>query len=275
MNNSLGSFARKLFLPFRRKPDIASLDESSEDVLNAFDDLKSVSKDISKQNSKLIRNLIGEIRNLEGDHERQSRHIARIMGKSVRELESEILRLHKEHSDEVAKLRALIEQEEKIITDQMNNSSGEIAGLSSAIGGVRDYLSKSSVTNKRYQEGYDYQILKRFVKQIGVIIDDLDNKYKSPEANHIKELEYARDDLIDLLDRNGVERFIPDVGSVCDDNMRNYVEIVEEVEDTDDPNMYGRIAKVKKAGYRYNFNEDQCRCIVPAKVSLYKNGGIQ
>jgi len=174
-------------------------------------------------------------------------------------------------------LLSLVKQQEDIIKSQLGHMAGDVSGLDASINGIREFLSKSSETMSRYQEGYDYQILKKITKRIIRIIDTVNKMSEKAEGESKAELIDVTDDLIDLLDLNGIEMFEPKEGDAFDDETRLRAELTDNVIFTDDDSKVGKIAKVVKSGYIYYFNDDNKRTISLAKVALYakkenKNG---
>jgi len=99
----------------------------------------------------------------------------------------------------------------------------------------------------------------------------MDSQVEKAKGASKKELENAREHLIDLLAGNGVEQIIPELGDVVDDAAKETVEAAGTV-DSSASAPAGTIAEVVCPGYRYTFtgDEEQSRCLQKAKVKVYR-----
>lgn len=153
---------------------------------------------------------------------------------------------------------------------QITAATASVNSISADLTGIRDFLNKSNNQNQRYQEGYDFQILKNFVRQIVRVINDLEtqkNKIENPDDREA--FEYAHDDLIELLERNSFEQITPEINTRYDHDKLKYWEVVEEKISTSSPELHGCVAEINRVGYLYLFNDSQERVIIPAQVKLY------
>lgn len=159
----------------------------------------------------------------------------------------------------------------KSLLDQIHQACGVLAGVNEGMGGMRDYLVKNNAQLQRLQEGYDFQILKNFVRQITRIISRLDSQLLTVADELTKEeLLVVKEDLVALLDRNGIQLIEPAVGTVYTHHVRKYAEVSRETVEAPTPDLVGRIERVEQVGYKYGFNDGQERIIQPAKITLYQ-----
>ncbi|MBM4152066.1 MAG: nucleotide exchange factor GrpE [Kiritimatiellaceae bacterium] len=146
----------------------------------------------------------------------------------------------------------------------------EMTRIESLVVGMRDYLSESNEQTTRLQEGYDYAVLKKFVRPVIQVIHGLESLEarlsKLPEGDEIRA---HWTELLDLLEHSGIERFDVEVGSSFSD-MRKEAEAVTQKEQTTDPDKVGKVAEVIRSGYRYVYNNDRKRLVLPAQVKLYE-----
>ena len=145
--------------------------------------------------------------------------------------------------------------------------------LDGTLNGIRDYLSTRHEQMVRLQEGYDYAVIKNFSKQIIQCVNQLDLKLKSPMSETEEaELKSVSSDLMDILERYGLERFTPEVGSSFS-RIRKIAESSSIKEYTDDDTLVGKVAEVIRPGYRYVYNHDKYHIISPAQVKIYELKG--
>ena len=157
------------------------------------------------------------------------------------------------------------EQAQKIL----ENAARQVSGIDGTIGGIRDYLAKITESTRRYEEGYDFQILKNFVRQIARAISDLDRNILKASENVKPALIEAKEDLIELLYKNGVEQIIPDI-EVAYHGMEGFAEVCPEKVSATDLGKRGKVAEVTRLGYKYTFDTGKERVIQSAMVKLYE-----
>lgn len=147
---------------------------------------------------------------------------------------------------------------------------GQITSVSGAITGIRDYLEENSNITRRFQEGYDYHILKNFVRQITRTIKNLDGFISElPDGRAKEEYVNARDDLVELLELNSIEQINPEIGS-SRERLEKEIAVVEDRVGNNAPERSGKIGEVVQTGYKFVFNEDQERILIPAQVKLFE-----
>ena len=164
---------------------------------------------------------------------------------------------------------AQVQQFQKMALSKVDDAAGTISGVNGSIGGIQDYLSENNKVLQRFQAGYDYQILKNFVKPVTRTINDLDQLLEKLSGDENDDLMNARDDLLELLERNGIQKIEPSLNTSREGKEKE-IEVLPEKEKTDDPEKRGLIAVVKRVGYRYEFNDGQEKIIQAAQVKLYE-----
>ncbi len=158
---------------------------------------------------------------------------------------------------------------QKTASGKVDSAIETVVGVNGSIGGIRDYLSENNKTLQRFQAGYDYQILKNFVRQIARVISDLDQKIEKAPNESKEALKEAREDLVELLERNGIEQIVPALDTSREGKEKE-IEVSSEKVKTDDPGKRNLIALVERVGYRYEFNDEQEKIIQAAQVKLYE-----
>lgn len=155
----------------------------------------------------------------------------------------------------------------EILTAKIAESTSRQDGM---LGGIRDYLATKNELTGRLQEGYDYRILRNFVKQIIRCIHQIDSNLSLDSGQDpVLKLEAIKGDLLDMLDRHGIEKITPTAGTSFSE-LRKIAEVVPQKEETQDESLSGKIAEVIHPGYQYMINHDHHRIIMPAQVKLYE-----
>lgn len=162
---------------------------------------------------------------------------------------------------QINKLDGIVERQIQDLNSQIYNIGGELSGITS-------YINENSNRVRRLEEGYDFHILKDFSKQIIRSIYSLEKNLEKADDAAKSHIQDTIDSLIELLDRNSIVQVSPEVGSLYSGQER-IAECIPLKCYTDDESLDGRIASVVHAGYLYEFNENNSRVIMPAKVVLF------
>ena len=182
-------------------------------------------------------------------------HIADIQGLLQTELEKQNLEI----------LAAL-----KSAGDFAKRSDNSVADLLSQVSSLRDYLAKQQNMVKRFQDGYDWTVLKNYCKRIIRCIDDVEkrmNSTKNTAEDHRLDLEMIYDQLVFALDGSGIEQFRPEV----DTPYAGQEKIAEVIgKDSSEKGKPGHISQVVNPGYLYYISDEHQKLIRPAKVRLYE-----
>lgn len=254
----MASFFSRFFLSEKESMDLKNLIRESDAIYKRLDDqehsiceMNKINTDLNKAVRKEVRGVLKKIRHIQLQQERAFEIL-------VNELRSDI----EGHT-------SMLKQFYCDAACKVDEATGRLVGVNGAITGIRDYLEESSKMSKRFQEGYDYHILKNFVRHIARTIRNLDNAICEQNDDVVKEeLMDARDDLIEMLSFNGVEQIKPKTG-ISRQGIEKEVEVTKDRVKCDNSESSGKIAEIVQAGYKFTFNEDQERVILPARVKLF------
>ena len=209
---------------------------------------KELSKNLEtmfKKNAKDLRNLINDTKG----------QIDGINGLLQTELEKQNLEI-------LASLRSA--------GDCAKRSDNSAADLLSQVSSLRDYLAKQQNMVKRFQDGYDWTVLKNFCQRIIRCIDDVEkrmNGSKEATDDHRLDLEMIYDQLVFALDGSGIEQFKPEI-DIPYSGQEKIAEVVGK--DPYKKGVPGHISKVVNPGYIYYISDEHQKLIRPAKVRLYE-----
>jgi len=145
-----------------------------------------------------------------------------------------------------------------------------IRELTQQVSAIREYAAHQQERVKKLQEGYDWNIIRNFCLRVIRCIDNLENRINRLSKQDIDttDLEEVRDELVFALESNGVEQFEPEIDSDYRGQEKN-TEAVKDKEDSDNPDMTGKIAKVVRPGYQYFVDEENVKIVRTAQVRLF------
>lgn len=128
---------------------------------------------------------------------------------------------------------------------------------------VKKIANEKEERIRQYEDGYNYKILKNFIKEL-IRIADYSSKNKEKDII----IEEIYDDLMILLENEGVEEIMIVEGDKYSGNEKN-AKIID-TEFTNDKEKNNTIKEIIKNGYRVCITEDKYKIIRPAEVVIYK-----
>lgn len=145
-----------------------------------------------------------------------------------------------------------------------------LAELTQQVSAIREFAAQQQDRVRQLQEGYDWNIIKRFCLRIIHCIDNLETRIlHASDQNHDAELlRDVRDELVFALESSGVEQFQVQPDSEYK-GLEKRVEAVKERVPSPNPRLRGKIAEVVRPGYEYVLNDQETRVVRCAQVKLY------
>jgi len=149
-----------------------------------------------------------------------------------------------------------------------------LAELTRQVSAIREYASSQQERVSRLQDGYDWNIIRKFCLRVIRCIDNLECRISKLAGQDVDTAGFLeiRDELVFALESSGVERFEPQIHS----DYRGYertAEVVKEKQYSDDPAMAGKIAEVVRPGYQYLIDEKNTKVVRAAQVRLFSMAG--
>lgn len=157
------------------------------------------------------------------------------------------------------------------LKNEMIETKEEISSLEVRYESMIAEVQKKNSRIQRLEEGYDYQILKNFSRQVIREIRSQRMMQKRANCDEKKKIYQEMIDFLEeLLERNSIVKIKLEVGETYAGNEK-LAECDAVKVYTEDISLKGRIATILREGYQYEFNEDSNRVIEPAKVRLFTN----
>jgi molecular chaperone GrpE (heat shock protein) len=142
--------------------------------------------------------------------------------------------------------------------------------LTQQVSAIREYAANQQNRLNRFQDGYDWNIIKNFCLRIIRCIDNLEYRIAdlTEQDQDVSEFEQIRDELIFAMESSGVERFEPELNSDYK-GQEKFTEALKDKCICEDSNMKGKIEKIIRPGYQCHIDEQNIRVVRPAQVRLY------
>jgi molecular chaperone GrpE (heat shock protein) len=148
--------------------------------------------------------------------------------------------------------------------------ASNLAELTEQVSAIREFAAQQQDRVRQLQEGYDWNIIKRFCLRIIHCIDNIDNRIQQAAGSggDADLLRDVRDELVFALESSGVEQFEVQPDSEYR-GLEKRVEAVKDRAPAPNPRLRGKIAEVVRPGYEYVLNDQEARVVRCAQVKLY------
>jgi molecular chaperone GrpE (heat shock protein) len=185
----------------------------------------------------------------------------------------ETLRNHAENyrHQESRKAETLFEQEEvETLMSTAPVVTENLIELTQEVSAIREFAAQQQDRVRQLQDGYDWNIIKRFCIRVIRCIDNIDERIRKfrEQGESVQELEDVRDELVFALESSGVEQFEPELKSSYK-GLEKRVEAIHDRVATKDKTLTGKIARIVKPGYQYVVSEDDTKIVRCSQVMLY------
>lgn len=171
---------------------------------------------------------------------------------------------------ESGQLETLVDDEEVGTLMSTAPVTENLIELTQEVSAIREFAAQQQDRVRQLQDGYDWNIIKRFCLRVIRCIDNIDERMRKfrEQGESVEELEDVRDELVFALESSGVEQFEPEVKSSYK-GLEKRVEAVHERIETKDKTLTGKIARIVKPGYQYIVSEDDAKVVRCSQVMLY------
>jgi molecular chaperone GrpE (heat shock protein) len=145
-----------------------------------------------------------------------------------------------------------------------------LSEISEQMSAIREFAAEQQNQVKKFQDGYDWMLIKRFCLRIIRCIDNLEERIRQLQKDHqdVSVLKDVRDEILFALESSGVEQYEPEIG-LDYRGLERYAESVREKVENSDPEKSGHIAEVVRPGYQYLLNDEEVKIVRCAQVKLY------
>jgi len=188
---------------------------------------------------------------------------------ALREFQRSTAELFEEQTAAVEKQRLETLATVRSAVDSVSRSDESMRETASQLSSLRDYVARQQNLVKRFQDGYDWTVIRNFCRRIIRCIDDVEKRLASDslQEDHRNDLELVRDQLVFALDGNGVEQFRPRTDTPYTGQERMAEVVGKDPPDGGEP---GHISAVVQPGYLYYISEELQKLVRPARVRLYQ-----
>jgi molecular chaperone GrpE (heat shock protein) len=171
---------------------------------------------------------------------------------------------------ESSQLETLVEEGEVETLMSTAPVTENLIELTQEVSAIREFAAQQQDRVRQLQDGYDWNIIKRFCLRVIRCIDNIDERIRKfrEQGESVEELEDVRDELVFALESSGVEQFEPEVKNSYK-GLEKCVEAVHERVKTKDKTLTGKIARIVKPGYQYVVSEDDAKIVRCSQVMLY------
>jgi hypothetical protein len=176
--------------------------------------------------------------------------------------------LHQMHADDKEAVNSLHSLRQSI-SDSKESTSDSISVLRKTFLTFRDGVHQRDAEIKKFQDGYDVVILRKYLKRFLLVEDAiLSTGREFPDSTEA--LNKVQKSLERALDECDIERFKPLIGELASDLGPSVTDDPEYVTSVSEDQSPGTIARVDKDGVRVRIRDDEWAVIRPAKIVVYQ-----
>lgn len=185
-------------------------------------------------------------------------------GEQLAELENSLI-------GSVQSISQLLDASQKALSDRLGNVEQSSQTTMELVDNVREFVAKQADETRRWQEGYDWRILKNYLLRVISTVDDVENqlshlKQSGAPEKIIKKFDFLRETLEIHLEEEGLISFSPDLGKKPDTAKE---EIKASVVSETEQQAFGMIAEVIRRGYEIDLGSGT-KVVRKAQVTVYK-----
>ena len=171
---------------------------------------------------------------------------------------------------QINEVKEITEIAKKAAKEQANPVNGSLEEITQQISAIREYASSQQDKIKKIQEESDWRIIRTFCLRVIRCIDNIEKRIEawSQENKDATALSEIRDELIFTLESSSVEQFEPELNTEYS-GLEKLAEVIKERQQTEDPEMKGKIAKVIRPGYQYLLDDKNIKIVRAALVKLF------
>ena len=182
-----------------------------------------------------------------------------------------IIALEDSLTSSITEIRFLLAASQKSQASQLGDVADKAGTTMELVNSIRDYVGQQANENRRWQEGYDWRILKNYVMRMITMVDDIDTKIegyrrKDKPAEFLVDLAFFRETIEIHLEEEGIVPITPELNSIPDPSL---VEVKGATASNDSAQSPGSVASVIKKGYLLELGEES-KLIRKPQVFVYK-----
>jgi molecular chaperone GrpE (heat shock protein) len=140
-----------------------------------------------------------------------------------------------------------------------------LSGVAAEVAALREHTARQQASVQRWQDGYDWQVLRRLCTRLLRITDDIERMADGGEIP--EELALVRDHILIALEDEGVEELAFEPGTPYA-GLEKVAKVVGRP-DPEDPDDAGKVAGTVSPGFVRRDGDGRLRVVRPARVSVY------
>jgi molecular chaperone GrpE (heat shock protein) len=188
-----------------------------------------------------------------------------------KENDSRLTNLENTFSSDILGVRQSLESRQKASDSRLSKVVETSETTMNLVENVREYVGKQADEVRRWQDGYDWRILKNYLMRIISTMDDIERKissYKKQENSQelIEDFDFFREALEIHLEEEGLLAFSPSIGYPVESNK---ADVKGTVPTTSEDQIDETVAEIIHKGYEIDLGIES-KVIRRAQVKVYK-----
>ena len=260
-----------LITDFKRAWRLAKLIRSTNLTDEEALQIEKVDSIYIKQCREIRTSLEGECRDIRSSLDKARKALNRDVKTSRLDNDMRLTEFEDTVSSSITKISLLLDASQKAAASRLGEIEQSSKTTQELVDNVREFVATKSDETRRWQEGYDWRILKSYLLRVISTLDDIETKlsiYRKEDKPEelIKDFDFLRETLEIHLEEEGLLSFAPDVGSNVDP-MRD--EIKGAIESTREDQQVETVAEVLRKGYEIDLGAE-VKIVCKAQVTVFK-----
>jgi molecular chaperone GrpE (heat shock protein) len=174
-------------------------------------------------------------------------------------------------SSSITKISQLLDASQKAAASRLGIIEESTKTTQELVNDVREFVATKSDETRRWQEGYDWRILKNYLTRVISTLDDIETKLEKYQNENkpqefLKDFEFLRETLEIHLEEEGLLGFAPLIGADVDPARADIKGVIES---TAEDQRAETVAEVVKKGYEIDLGAG-VETVRRAQVTVYK-----
>ena len=171
----------------------------------------------------------------------------------------------------ILKINQLLDASQKTLSTRLGLVEQSSQTTMELVDNVREFVATKADETRRWQEGYDWRILKNYLTRVISTLGDIEmqlEKYRKEDKPQelLQDFDFLRETLEIHLEEEGLMSFTPLLGAEVDPMK---VDLKGGVECTAEGHVDGTVAEVIKKGYEIDLGTGM-KIVRRAQVTVYK-----
>jgi molecular chaperone GrpE (heat shock protein) len=236
-----------------------------------IEECRGIRSDLIKTSEALCRDIAKARKSLTHEASTVRKSFNRQFDTSTKTAGQQLTDLKDSLSSSILKINQLLDASQKTLSSRLGLVEQSSQTTMELVDNVREFVATKADETRRWQEGYDWRILKNYMMRVLSTLDDVEatlERYRQADKpqEFLQDLDFLKEALEIHLEEEGLLSFAPLHGEIVDPLK---VDIKGTVPTTSEEQQPESVAEVVKKGYEIDLGAG-VKTVRRAQVTIYK-----